>query len=76
MAEEAYSAASLLCDNEYFDHPELKSRAVDTTDENAETQGRVTAVYVPAHLHHILFEVDFVINISDVFLVVVGRKEL
>eukprot|EP00088_Acartia_fossae_P012458 TRINITY_DN16423_c0_g1_i2.p1 TRINITY_DN16423_c0_g1~~TRINITY_DN16423_c0_g1_i2.p1 ORF type:complete len:452 (-),score=78.00 TRINITY_DN16423_c0_g1_i2:1181-2536(-) len=57
VAEEAYSAASLLCDNEYFDHPELKSRAVDTTDENAETQGRVTAVYVPAHLHHILFEV-------------------
>lgn len=57
VAEEAYNAASLLCDNEYFDHPELKSRAVDTTDENIETQGRVTAVYVPAHLHHILFEV-------------------
>jgi len=57
VADQAYNAASLLCDNEYFDHPELKSRAVDTTDENSETQGRVTAVYVPAHLHHILFEV-------------------
>lgn len=54
VADQAYNAASLLCDNEYFDHPELKSRAVDTSDENKET---ITAVYVPAHLHHILFEV-------------------
>ncbi|XP_023331729.1 pyruvate dehydrogenase (acetyl-transferring) kinase, mitochondrial [Eurytemora carolleeae] len=57
VAEEAYSAASLLCDNEYFDHPKLVSTAVDTTDENINTRGRITAVYVPAHLHHILFEI-------------------
>ena len=34
----AYSAASLLCDNEYFDHPKLVSTAVDTTDENVHTR--------------------------------------
>ena len=28
---QAYSAASMLCDNEYFDHPKLISYAVDTT---------------------------------------------
>jgi len=57
VAKQAYQAASLLCDNEYFDHPKLVATAVDTTDENIESQGRVTAVYVPAHLHHILFEI-------------------
>jgi len=57
VADQAYNAASLLCDSEYFDHPALKARAVDTTDQNVDTQGRVTAVYVPSHLHHILFEV-------------------
>jgi len=57
VADQAYNAASLLCDSEYFDHPQLISRAVDTTDQNIDTQGRVTAVYVPSHLHHILFEV-------------------
>jgi len=57
VADQAYNAASLLCDSEYFDHPSLISRAVDTTDQNLDTQGRVTAVYVPSHLHHILFEV-------------------
>lgn len=57
VAEEAYSAACTLCDNEYFDHPKLITNAVDTSDENVETQGRVTAIYVPAHLHHILFEI-------------------
>ena len=35
---QAYSAASLLCDNEYFDHPKLVSTAVDTTDENINTR--------------------------------------
>merc|ERR1719295_875216 len=57
VAEEAYSAASILCDNEYFDHPKLRATAIDTKDGNLDTKGRVTAVYVPAHLHHILFEV-------------------
>lgn len=57
VAEQAYAAASLLCDNEYFDHPKLVATAVDTTDRNNDTKGRVTAVYVPAHLHHIMFEV-------------------
>jgi len=57
VAEQAYEAASLLCDNEYFDHPKLVSTSVDTTDVNVETQGRVTGVYVPAHLHHMLFEI-------------------
>ncbi len=28
---QAYSAASLLCDNEYFDHPKLISSGADTT---------------------------------------------
>lgn len=54
VAEQAYSAASMLCDNEYFDHPKLISYGVDTT---ATEPGPVTCVYVPAHLHHILFEV-------------------
>lgn len=54
IADQAYSAASLLCDNEYFDHPKLVSSGVDTT---ATDPGPVTCVYVPAHLHHILFEV-------------------
>ena len=57
VCEDAYQAAAVLCDREYLDHPELKSFARDTTDENLETQGNVSTSYVPAHLHHILFEV-------------------
>merc|ERR1719430_2670627 len=57
VAEDAYDAASGLCDAEYFDHPRLEVSALDTSDDNTETQGQVTATYVPSHLHHILFEI-------------------
>merc|ERR1712013_54818 len=50
-------AAAVLCDGEYFDHPLLDIVASDVTDLNLDTQSTVTATYVPAHLHHILFEV-------------------
>jgi len=57
VCEDAYNAAAVMCDQEYFDHPELKATAMDTSDENTETQENVTATYVPSHLHHILFEI-------------------
>lgn len=57
VAENAYRDAAVLCDAEYFDSPKLNITAVDTTDKDAETRGKVSATYVPAHLHHILFEV-------------------
>ena len=53
ICNDAYDAAAVLCDGEYFSHPELKVTAKDTTNEDA----CVTSVYVPAHLHHILFEI-------------------
>jgi pyruvate dehydrogenase kinase 2/3/4 len=57
VCEDAYQAAAVLCDREYLDHPKLKWFAKDTTDENMETQGNVSTSYVPAHLHHIMFEI-------------------
>ena len=51
---DAYEASSIMCDHEYFDHPKLKAIAVDVSDHNEE---KVTATYVPSHLHHILFEI-------------------
>jgi len=57
VAEDAYDAASGLCDAEYFDHPRLRASALDTSDLNPKTQGQVSATYVPSHLHHILFEI-------------------
>jgi len=57
VANDAYDAAAVLCDGEYFDHPLLDIVARDVTDLNVDTQSTVTATYVPAHLHHILFEV-------------------
>jgi len=53
ICNDAYDAAAVLCDGEYASHPELKVTAKDTTNEDA----KVTSVYVPAHLHHILFEI-------------------
>jgi len=57
VAYDAYDAASHLCDGEYFNHPKLSATALDTTDSNLDTQGDVTVTYVPAHLHHIFFEI-------------------
>jgi len=57
VCRDAYDAASVMCDQEYFDHPKLKATAMDTSDENKETQDKVTSIYVPSHLHHILFEI-------------------
>jgi len=57
VCEDAYNAASILCDREYLDHPRLKATAIDTTDGNEATAGKVSAAYVPAHLHHIMFEI-------------------
>ena len=54
---DAYDAASAMCDQEYFDHPKLRATAMDTSDENEATQDKVTATYVPSHLHRILFEI-------------------
>lgn len=57
VANDAFDAAAVLCDGEYFDHPRLNFSSEDVTDNNPETKEVVTATYVPAHLHHILFEV-------------------
>jgi len=57
VCEEAFNAAAILCDREYLDHPRLKATAVDTTDGNEATQEQVSAAYVPAHLHHVMFEI-------------------
>ena len=57
VCEDAFNAAAILCDREYLDHPRLKATAIDTTDENEATQEQVSAAYVPAHLHHVMFEI-------------------
>jgi len=57
VVEDAYNAASVLCDREYLDHPRLKATCLDTTDNNPETRSQVSAAMVPAHLHHIMFEI-------------------
>jgi len=57
VVEDAYNAASVLCDREYLDHPRLKATCLDTTDSNEETRSQVSAAMVPAHLHHIMFEI-------------------
>ena len=57
VCEDAYLTAANLCDREYMDHPKLIATALDTSDENVETQDEVSASYVPSHLHHIMFEI-------------------
>merc|ERR1719481_1908608 len=57
ICNDAYDAASIMCDQEYFEHPKLTATAMDASDDNEATQEKVTAVYVPSHLHHILFEI-------------------
>lgn len=57
VVEDAYNAASILCDREYLDHPRMKATCLDTTDANPETRSQVSAAMVPAHLHHIMFEI-------------------
>ena len=57
VCEDAFAAAATLCDREYLDHPALAATALDTEDGNLQTQDMVSASYVPAHLHHIMFEI-------------------
>ena len=57
VCDDAYDAASVMCDQEYFEHPKLRATAMDTSDENEATQDKVTSTHVPSHLHHILFEI-------------------
>jgi len=57
ICNDAYDAASIMCDQEYFEHPKLIATALDTSDINEATQEKVSATYVPSHLHHILFEI-------------------
>ena len=57
VCNDAYDAASIMCDQEYFEHPKLIATAMDTSDLNEATQEKVSATYVPSHLHHILFEI-------------------
>jgi len=57
ICNDAYDAASIMCDQEYLEHPKLIATAMDASDDNEATQEKVTAVYVPSHLHHILFEI-------------------
>merc|ERR1719430_762987 len=57
VASNAYNSASILCDGEYYDHPKLVIYAEDVTDNDENTKKVVSASYVPAHLHHILFEI-------------------
>ena len=61
ICKDAYDSAAVLCDGEYFSHPELKATGFDTTDNNS----KVTSVYVPAHLHHIMFEIFKVVHFSS-----------
>ena len=36
---------------------EYIATALDTSDVNIKTQEKVSASYVPSHLHHIMFEI-------------------
>ena len=38
VANDAYDAAAVLCDGEYFDHPTINITAMDVTDDNIDTQ--------------------------------------
>ena len=57
VCRDAYLTAATLCDREYMDHPEMLASALDTSDHNTKTQEKVSASYVPSHLHHIMFEI-------------------
>ena len=57
VCQDAYLTAATLCDREYMDHPEMLASALDTSDLNTKTQEKVSASYVPSHLHHIMFEI-------------------
>ena len=66
VCNDAYDAASIMCDQEYFEHPELVATAMDASDMNEATKDKVSATYVPSHLHHILFEI-FKVNYSEAY---------
>ena len=38
VANDAYEAAAVLCDGEYFDHPNIAITAMDVTDDDLDTQ--------------------------------------
>ena len=57
VAREAFEDAAFMCEREYQEHPELEIIGRDTTDKGASVD-KVCISYVPAHLHHIFFEVS------------------
>ena len=57
VCQAADITAASLCDREYMEHPEMIATALDTSDVNIKTQEKVSASYVPSHLHHIMFEI-------------------
>ena len=53
---DAYDDAKVLCEKNYGYTPEMKIR-VHKEGQEMSNNTPVTTVYVPAHIHHILFEV-------------------
>ena len=68
VCNDAYDAASIMCDQEYFEHPKLVATAMDASDVNEATKEKVSATYVPSHLHHILFEIFKVDSLQDSYV--------
>ena len=56
VARNAFEDASYMCEREFQEHPELEISGRDTTRRGVDTDN-ICISYVPAHLHHIFFEV-------------------
>ena len=56
IAQDAFDDAAFMCEREYQEHPELEISGRDTTVKGVNVD-EVVISYVPAHLHHIFFEV-------------------
>ena len=56
IIESAYEAARDLCEYHYMTAPELDFRPVNAVPGDDSPPEKLSFVYVPAHLYHIMFE--------------------
>ena len=56
IIESAYEAARDLCEYHYMTAPELDFRPVNAVPGDDSPPEKLSFVYVPSHLHHIMFE--------------------
>ena len=56
IIEDAYRAARDICEYHYMASPELDFRAVNGVPGDNSPPEKISFVYVPSHLYHIMFE--------------------